>query len=127
MKKTRLNSTRRAERGSALIITLCMFSVMALAAGITLSAVSSRYKTAWRTAAWHESLLTAESGVDATIAQIAGLLPDVQLNPQTGLSLATTTLSSTLSNGLTLQPGGLNLANGLTLSVSPALVGAWLR
>ncbi len=90
---------------------------MALISGATLAAVSARYKTALRTAAWEESLLTAESGVDMTIAQVAGLLPAVSLNSG-GLSLGTSTPSLALLTGLQLEPGGLNLANGVSISLT---------
>src|ERR1700760_4871392 len=95
--------SKRRESGTVLIAAMCIIAVMALIAGGTLEAVSSRHKTAWRTAAWHESLLTAESGVDLTLAQVAGLLPGIQLDPKTGLSLSTSPLATVLSTGLQLE------------------------
>lgn len=100
-----------------MLVALGVLVILALIAGSTLSAVSARYKTALRTAAWEESLLTAESGVDMTIAQVAGLLPDVQLN-NNGLALGTSTPSLALLTGLKLEPGGLNLANGVTVALT---------
>jgi cytoskeletal protein CcmA (bactofilin family) len=101
-----------------MLVALGVLMVLALIAGSTLSAVSARYKTALRMAAWEESLLTAESGVDMTVAQLAGLLPDVQLN-NNGLALGTSvTPSLALVTGLKLEPGGLNLANGVTVSLT---------
>ncbi len=110
-------SHRSAERGHALLVSLGVLVVLALIAGSTLNAVSARYKTALRMAAWEESLLTAESGVDMTVAQLAGLLPDVQLN-NNGLALGTSTPSLALITGLKLEPGGLNLANGVTVALT---------
>jgi hypothetical protein len=109
---------RAAQRGQVMVIALGVLTVMALIAGSTLMAISSRYKTALRTAAWEEALLTAESGVDMTVAQLAGLLPDVQLNSG-GVALGTSTPSLALVTGLKLEPGGLNLANGVTVSLTP--------
>ncbi|WP_131989723.1 DUF7305 domain-containing protein [Chthoniobacter flavus] len=108
---------RPAERGHALLMAIGILMILALISGATLSAVSARYKTALRTAAWEESLLAAESGVDMTIAQVSGLLPDVELN-SSGVSLGTSTPSLALVTGLRLEPGGLNLANGLTVSLT---------
>lgn len=117
-----MNSTpirpRASEQGNVILIALGVLVVLATIAGSTLTAISSRYKTAYRTAAWEEALLTAESGVDMTIAQVAGLLPDVQLNSG-GVTLGTSTPSLALLTGLKLEPGGLNLANGVTVSLTP--------
>ncbi len=102
-----------------MLIALGVLTVMALVAGSTLTAISSRYKTALRTGAWEEALLVAESGVDMTVAQVAGLLPDVQLNGD-GLTLGvSTTPSLALVTGLRLEPGGLNLVDGITVSLTP--------
>ncbi|MDR3405676.1 MAG: hypothetical protein P4L99_24540 [Chthoniobacter sp.] len=110
-------SHRPAERGHALLLALGVLVVLALISGYTLNAVSARYKTALRTAAWEESLLAAESGVDMTVAQLAGLLPDVQLS-NNGVALGTSTPSLALVTGLKLEPGGLNLANGVTVALT---------
>ncbi|MEZ0254765.1 MAG: hypothetical protein ACAI37_05780, partial [Chthoniobacter sp.] len=112
-----MSSQRNAERGHAMLLALGVLVVLALMAGSTLNAVSARYKTALRTAAWEESLLAAESGVDMTVAQISGLLPDVQLN-SSGVTLGTSTPSLALLTGLKLEPGGLNLLNGVTVSLT---------
>lgn len=106
------------ERGNVILVTLGVLTVLALVAGSTLAAISARYKTAYRTAAWEEALLTAESAIDITVAQLAGLLPDVQIN-NGGVMLATSPPSLSLLTGLKLEPGGLNLANGLTVSLTP--------
>ena len=50
-----------------MLLALGVLMVLALIAGTTLNAVSARYKTALRTAAWEESLLAAESGVPQAI------------------------------------------------------------
>ncbi len=70
--------------GHVLITAICILAIMATIAAFTIQAVSSRYKTAYRTAAWHESLVVAESGVDMTIAQVAGLLPTCNSTPRAG-------------------------------------------
>ncbi|MEP6669651.1 MAG: hypothetical protein ABJF10_10890 [Chthoniobacter sp.] len=108
---------RHTERGHAMLLALGILTILAVLAGSTLNAISSRYKTALRTAAWEESLLAAESGVDMTVAQLAGLLPDVQLS-NNGVALGTSTPSLALVTGLKLEPGGLNLANGLTVALT---------
>ncbi len=113
------HASKASQQGNVLLATMCVLVVLAIILGFTLAAISARYKTAWRTAAWHEALLTAESGVDTTIAQLGGLLPDVQIDPQTGVALGTSPISTSLVTGLRLEPGGLNLSNGLTLSISP--------
>lgn len=104
--------------GHVLITAVCILAVMAMIAGFTIQAVSARYKTAYRTAAWHEALVVAESGVDMTIAQVAGLLPDVNISSN-GITTATSPFSTSLITGLKIMPGGLNLSNGISLSVTP--------
>lgn len=109
---------RPTERGHTMLMALGVLMILALIAGSTLSAVSARYKTAYRTAAYEESLLAAESGVDMTVAQLTGLLPDVSLNSN-GLQLGTSvTPSLALLTGLKLEPGGLNLLNGVTVALT---------
>ncbi len=57
-----------------------------------------------------------------TVAQVAGLLPDVQLN-SSGVTIGTSPPSLALVTGLKLQPGGLNLANGVAVSLTmPPLI-----
>lgn len=112
-----MSSQPNNERGHAMLMALGVLVILALIAGSTLNAVSARYKTALRTAAWEESLLAAESGVDMTVAQLSGLLPDVQLN-SSGVTLGTSTPSLALLTGLKLEPGGLNLLNGVTVSLT---------
>jgi hypothetical protein len=112
-------STKRAPAGHVLIYAIFTLCVMALLAVFSLGAISARYKTAMRVAAWHESLLIAESGVDMTLSQVTGLLPNIQLTPQSGLSAATSPFSLSLLSSLQVAPGGLNLANGLSVSLTP--------
>jgi cytoskeletal protein CcmA (bactofilin family) len=110
-----------SQSGQALLIAMGILSILSLIAVATLASVSARYKTALRTAAWEESLLAAESGVDMTIAQVAALLPNVTLS-NNGLSLGGVTPDPALLN-LLLQPGGLSLNNGVSLSLTmPPLV-----
>lgn len=116
---TMQRSLRVRNSGHVLVTAVSILTVMAMVAGATIKAVSSRYKTAYRTAAWHESLVVAESGVDMTLAQVTGQLPDVQLNAQSGLNFATSTFSSNLATLLQLQSGGLTLKNGVAVTLTP--------
>ena len=65
-----------------MVVAITILGVMALVAAYTMQAVSARYKTAMRTAAWDESLLISQPGVDMTLAQLATLLPNTQVNTQ---------------------------------------------
>ncbi len=106
--------------GHILIVALCVLSVLAILSGVVMSLMSAHYRTVWRTAAWHEALLTAESGIDMTIAEITGLLPDIQINSQTGVALGASPLNPQLVNGLSLKTGGLSLKDSLlSLSITP--------
>lgn len=70
--------SRAAQRGSTLLAALCTVTVLSMVAGCVLASISARYNSAYRSAAWNDALLAAEAGVDATLADVAGLLPDVQ-------------------------------------------------
>ncbi len=114
---TQSSKRRSREAGNVIVVTLGAVVILATIAATTLSAISSRYPTAYRTAAWEEALLSAESGVNMTIAQIAGLLPDIQLN-NAGAVLAAPTPSPSLVTGLKLEAGGLNLNSVASISLT---------
>ncbi len=114
---TQLSKRRSREAGNVIVVTLGAVFILATIAATTLSAISSRYPTAYRTAAWEEALLSAESGIHMTIAQIAGLLPDIQLN-NAGAVLAAPTPSPSLVTGLKLEAGGLNLNSVASISLT---------
>lgn len=108
-----------SRRGSAMCVTVFCLLVLAVLAAQTLSNISSRSRTAQRSTAWNEALVTAASGVDTTVAELTSLLPDVRLNTQ-GLTLAPSQFPTSILSSLSISSSGLNLANGLTLSFQPA-------
>ncbi len=61
---TQSSKRRSREAGNVIVVTLGAVVILATIAATTLSAISSRYPTAYRTAAWEEALLSAESGVN---------------------------------------------------------------
>ena len=60
----------KSTSGSVLIWTVLVITVLSLAAAELLHVVSSKYNNALQTAAWQESLLGAESGVDLAIREL---------------------------------------------------------
>src|SRR3954462_1097476 len=61
---------RHNNSGSALIWTICVITVLSIAAAELLRTVSSKYHNVIHTAAWQEALLAAESGVDLAIVEL---------------------------------------------------------
>jgi len=102
--------------GSAFVAAIICITVLALIAGQTLRMVTSRLQTAHRSGAWNEALVAAEAGVDLTIADITGLLPDVRLSAQEGIALGTPTIPPNILSSLSINANGVNLSQGITLS-----------
>ena len=123
-------STRRVtvnRSGSTLLISLLTVTILSLIAGCILASITSRYNSAYRSGSWNDALVAAESGIDVTISQITGLLPDVQVST-TGLGTGyTQNAIPNLINGLSVLPTGPVITtptgtglNGLPLlSVAP--------
>ena len=60
----------RQERGSVLLWTILVIAILSLFATEVLRAVSGRYQIGLQTAAWQESLLAAESGIDLAVVEL---------------------------------------------------------
>lgn len=111
-------SSQSRKAGSTLIITLLSVLIVSLIAGHVIASMSARYQSAARSAAWNEALVTAEAGVDMTVAEVTRLLPDLRINSQEGLGLGFSQPSLNLLTGLSLSPTGL-LTDGTLLTFSP--------
>ena len=59
-----------SNRGSVLIWTVLVITILSLAAAELLHVVSSKYTNSLHTATWQESLLGAESGVDLAVREL---------------------------------------------------------
>lgn len=106
----------RPLRGSTLIAASITLSILALIAGHAVLFVSSRLQTAHRSSAWNESLVAAEAGVDLTLADITGSLPDVRLSTDNGVGIGSPTIPPAILSALRIGTTGVGLSQGVTLS-----------
>lgn len=103
-------------RGSALIAGTLSIVILAVVAAQVLRNISAKMATPHRSGAWNEALTTAETGVDMTVADLTGLLPDVRLSTQDGFSLGAPSIPPNIITALSIGSGGINLSQGVPLS-----------
>lgn len=113
-----IRSTRK-ELGGTLLASLISIAVITWLTAHVMFRITSRMQTAQRSAAWNEALTTAEAAVDMTVADITGLLPDVRIGQQSGITLGSSQLPTSLISSLGIGTTGPDLASGITLSFSP--------
>lgn len=107
---------RARQSGSTLLTSLLTVVVLSLVAGNVLSSLSTRYRSAYRSASWNDALLAADAGIDVTLASLTSVIPNVSVSPVSGLGAGYTPLTQLPSVGsLQISPTG-------TLSVSGAQV-----
>lgn len=76
-----------AKGGSALVVGLVTLAVLAMIAAATFQTVTNRFRSNYQTASWHDSLTSAESGVNYTLARLRNPLTMTDLtNVQNGAS-----------------------------------------
>jgi hypothetical protein len=61
---------RKQKNGSALLWTVLVISVLSLFATEVLRLVSGRFQLGLQAAAWQESLMAAESGIDLAVVEM---------------------------------------------------------
>ena len=108
------------QSGSTLVAAVLIVFVLSLVAANVLTSVSSRYNSAYRSAAWNDALLAAESGVDVTLSEVFRFIPNVTMSPAQGIGVGYSQPSLHLIDGLQLSPAGLlprKDADGTTDSV----------
>lgn len=115
-----LRPLRRRAPASTLLAALLSILVITLITAGVLQRIASRTGTAHRSIAWNDALTTAEAAADMTIADLSALLPDVRLNSGSGVTLGVSQLPSSIVSSLGIGSNGLSLAQGTTLSFSPA-------
>ena len=65
----KLNSSSNS-KGSVLVWTVVIIAILSLFATEVMRAVNGRFQIGMQTAAWQESLVAAESGVDLAIVEL---------------------------------------------------------
>jgi Tfp pilus assembly protein PilX len=98
------------EKGSALVAGLVTLAVLSMVAAATFQTVTSRFRSNYQTASWHDALTAAESGVQYSLARLrsplttSGVLTD-PLNVPGSLQsdLATLTAGGASNNGTVLS------------------------
>jgi hypothetical protein len=103
-------------RGSALVAGVLSIIILAVVAGQVLLNITAKMATPHRSGAWNEALAAAEAGVDMTVADLTGLLPDVRLSTQQGVSLGAPSIPPNIISALSIGSGGINLSQGVPLS-----------
>lgn len=113
------NPTLGPESGSTVLVALMTVVILAMLAGTVLTSVSSRYNSAYRSAAWNEALITAESGIDMTLAEVFRQIPNVTVSPSQGLGVGySQNMTQTIPAGLQIPL----LSNLLTTGTTKTLV-----
>ena len=107
-------------RASSLLTAMLCIVVVAMSLACLLRRVSSRSMSAHRSSAWAEALTTAEAAADMTTADLSALLPEVRLNQQTGTGSGVSQLPSAVVAALGVTSSGLSLAQGNTVTYTPA-------
>ncbi len=69
-----LRGSRRA--GSVFLLSVGILALLAILSALVFTIVSNRHRQAFQTAAWHEALIAAESGVDIAVAELRRTLSD---------------------------------------------------
>ncbi|EDY21785.1 hypothetical protein CfE428DRAFT_1031 [Chthoniobacter flavus Ellin428] len=102
--------TARREDGSSLLAALCTLVVLALIAGSTFLTVSSRFRSNYQTASWHDALTSAEDGAQYALVRLRAPLTKVDPSLQQGGTSSTSwtalLFNQTLTNPLQV-PGSL--------------------
>ena len=103
---------------------MCTVAVLSLVAGCVLASISARYNSAYRSAAWNDALAAAEAGIDVTVSQMTGLLPEVQLSTA-GLGTGyTQNAIPNLINGVSVLPNVISFLPTGPVITNPTGTGA---
>lgn len=118
---------RRRMEGSALVTGLVTIAVLSMISAATFQTVTSRFRSNYQTASWHDALTSAEDGMAYTFTRLRSPLTRPMSTTFTNLSTSSTTLSglaltdplkipgSIQSDLATLQPGATS-ANGTIIA-----------
>ncbi len=107
---------RQTARGSALIWTILLITVLSAVAAELLHVVSTKYYSTLHTAVWQESLLAAESGVDLAIVELRKSLFPAPNQAWAGWSNAPA--NGVVSYGLTTVPNAGLAGTPMTIEVN---------
>ena len=114
---------RRRRNGATLLLTLSCIAILTITAAFTLRRVSPRFFAASQFAAWQESRLAAEAGVDVALHELEVNAIGVDDSPWPGWQ------QNSPNGVVAAQPTTLRRVNGnpiTTLSGSPGSVGKLL-
>ena len=106
----------RSEKGSVLLWTVLVIAILSLFATEVLRAVSGRYQIGLQTAAWQESLLAAESGIDLAVVELRKSLFPAPNHAWEGWD--NTPGSGVVSHGLTMIPNAGLAGTPMTIEVN---------
>jgi hypothetical protein len=103
------------ESGSVLLWTVLVITILSLFATEVLRAVSGRFQVGLQTAAWQESLVAAESGVDLAVVELRKSLYPAPNNAWSGWT--NTPGNGVISHGLTTVPNAGLASTPMTIEV----------
>lgn len=107
---------RQKSRGSALIWTILLITILSAVAAELLQVVSSKYYSTLHTSVWQESLLAAESGVDLAIVELRKSLYPAPNNAWQAWNNAPA--NGVVSYGLTTVPNAGLAGTPMTIEVN---------
>lgn len=108
-----------ARAGSVLLTSLLTVLVLSLVAGNVLAYIAARYNSGYRSAAWNQALLTADTGIAITLSELAREIPDVQTGSVSGLGTGFSQNPVPSTDLLQVLPSG-SLPDGTLLTINPA-------
>lgn len=101
---------RARENASSLAVAMVTLAVLAMIAAVTFQTVTSRFRSNYHTASWHDALTSAENGVQYTLARLRS-----PLTPNGVLTSPLAVPNSLQSDLATLSSGGSSV-NGTVLT-----------
>jgi Tfp pilus assembly protein PilX len=93
----------RREAGSTLIVGMMTLAVLALLAAATFQTVTSRFRSNYQMAGWHDALTSAESGVNYAFVRLRSPLTGSSTNP--GVLVNPLTVPNSLQSDLATLTG----------------------
>ena len=98
------------EKGSALAVAMVTLAILAMLAAVTFQTVTSRFRSNYHTASWHDALTSAENGIQYTLVRLRS-----PLTPNGVLTSPLAVPNSLQSDLATLSAGGTSV-NGTVLT-----------
>ena len=100
----------RREKGSALAVAMVTLAILAMLAAVTFQTVTSRFRSNYHTASWHDALTSAENGIQYTLVRLRS-----PLTPN-GVLTSPLAVPGSLQSDLAVLSAGGTSVNGTVLT-----------